>query len=457
MLVDFQQKQQIIHHIADARNWENAFDMSFFDDPKRKMKERLINGLSVSFHLADTVILISHLNLDINLEIRRIVDGVGITTGDDQLIIVNKNMRSLKKGRKIKEKPFNPQGNDYAYVQDFMIAIDDDGVIDLQMPELDRSVQIKPRQKPQPKQVKQGRYFHKISFNYQSQGQAWNLDPISLLLAAKLIIARELGIEPNLWAMNALDEQGVYHNLAQRNIRDDFDRYMHKHAGRLIDVDKLAAHDNGAEELRDVPSIATLEKPWADATDFGGFRVETPRLFCVRKSDSSYDFYVRLGHKEQLINLSDVIINAQENRHIAPPLQSNRDDFSVFFEFLDQGQELTDPTGNQWRYTFLEYDNPAQLAQSLRAKCHDHYGVSRQDLLAVATGPNHCLIAMRTDKIDTMRQNFQATRELSSLLDDNSKDFTRFKEVLEAGADIRFLDRDVRKIKNKAFEWALKL
>jgi hypothetical protein len=446
MLADFRQKEQIIAHVARRRNWRDDFDTAFLTDPNRKTKTSLINGLSVSYSLFDSVINIERTDIDISIEIKRIGIGLGIVLPDGRVLMLSQTPLLFTNRKKISLGSFDPKGERYAHIQDFMIAIDENGVIDLQLPELNQSAIIHPLKAPQRSVIKQGRFFHKISFNHHTHGKKWGLEPETLLMAAKLIIARELGIEPDLHAINAFDEDSVVPYLAERAVIErDLSTGMPPQWSPFKDKPIDGAH------------LLSLQKAWSDSSDFEGHRIETPRLFCIRKGDKGYDFYVGLDHKQQLLTLGHVTLQALRNDQRPTNIFGNKENFSTLLHTLEHGAETTDPEGNLWKYAFIAHEEAAAFAQRLRQQCHGTYGINRQDMLTLAVEPDCCLMMMRAKAIEPVKTAFHSTVALARMLEKNSDDTEMFKAYLQQGADIRYLDRDLRESQNPAFLRALRL
>ncbi|MFP4313806.1 MAG: hypothetical protein ACLFR0_05705 [Alphaproteobacteria bacterium] len=259
---------------------------------------------------------------------------------------------------------------------------------------------------------------------------------------AKLFVAVDLGVEPDIKVFNKIDENNGMALLAYLiERRDD---------GLAIDADS-ADYD-----------VSLLQKSWEDSIDFEGHYIAVSRQFGIAYNDdpAQYHFNFSADTKEFLM-AQGMVLNHITGEGLPPsPMLQKNPTLQNFVHVLDQAGQLI--PGHQekdvsWRTIIIESDKAGAMARQARQMFIDCFGndFSRNFVSSVRFDENFYLLAVREDAFETAKNVLDASLQAMSLIRNNSQDVSLFRELLTLGASLRYVDPDNAQ-KGEAFSTLLR-
>lgn len=246
----------------------------------------------------------------------------------------------------------------------------------------------------------------------------------------KLTLAKDLGIEPELKAYNEIDKDQWI--AALRQIIAEADEYKYDLPGHKWKGDKPAK------------GMTDFEKAWLDSTEFGGLAVGLPRRFFIERTPQGFDIATSLDFREWIIAHGTVVgqVMSKGAKTIAAPQDTLPPD--ALLQTLDNGHTMRDHNGQEWNVAVLEHVKPYRVqARYAREAMTQNFALEGYDYAVIAIDEGLTLVAMRSDVLlQTIRSYRASQRLMDAILKGVPADVhqrTLFKEVSEAGADIRYL------------------
>ncbi len=270
-----------------------------------------------------------------------------------------------------------------------------------------------------------GRFFHVVSFDLDTAA-SWGMTPYGLLNGTKLIVSKDLSIEPDLRTFNDLDPEKAAEYLNYL-LRDDYDTTF---KGPWQWRPKIK---------KEVGDISHLQKKWTDVTEFEGYFIETPRQFHVETTDSGFNIGTSLDHRETIWSQAALLKGATSSGIV--PVQTVSAHFSPrnLMHLLQNSHTLSDHRGRSWSYVVIHAKQTANIAQNARKIGREHFGLTGYNFAALNYDDQTCLVAMDTEVLEKLSRSYDATIEMLSLIQSRNADPVRMKELLEAGADLHFV------------------
>ncbi len=250
---------------------------------------------------------------------------------------------------------------------------------------------------------------------------------LKFLEPAKLVVAVDLGIEPEIKLFNKLDPEKAFELLA----------YL---------IDK---RDNG--EAIDPASAkydtAALQKDWHDSVDFEGYYIANSRRFgIVRESDPNRFVFKFSADAKDFLIAQSLIVNDVTRSNTAPtPLLQKNPALSTLLHALNgAGKELDGhyDRPQPWKSIVLESQKPGAMASTVRKMMIDHFGddFAGRFVSSISIGENQCMIALESAALSRATDILRASTEVMGLIKEGSTDGKRFEELLAQGADLKYLD-----------------
>lgn len=432
MALTYPQKQKIIEHLSDRAEWKNLFDINFFTDERRKWRNLDAASIMTACISPDgRQAYIRHHDTGATLTISRAESGftiedeskreyrTGGKAGDDIQI------QPIRTAAQIKKVPVNAAA---VHIESFGITVHmhADGKKDIFMDSEGRQLRFARPAFEIDKKDPAGRFFHAIQFN-DAAAAAWGIRPVDLVNATKLVIARDMDIEPELRAFNALDEaRAAQHLLYTMTEEKD---YSWQGPAQWRPMKK--------KELGD---ISPLQKAWTDATDFEGYYTGLPRQFSLRKTDDGFELLTMLDHRETIWIHSNLLKKAVSGE-IKPVRVLKREVTPrSLLNMLEHGEAISDHRGRAWRFAVYETPEAAKAAFLAREIFRQNFGLTGYHCGAISFREDACLLAMDEAVHAQIKAAYDASIVLRAMIREGSRDTGRMNELLRSGADLRYLD-----------------
>lgn len=434
--ITYEQKRQILDYMSQPGHWGNHFDMNFFTDERRKWRTTTQNDVSVSaspdrrsFFLEDQKTGASLL-LIVEKDNSRI-----ITDESGSIVKVNAQSEiSASKGAEVAnlesayEIGLNQPGSRIASIPELScyarfynnggkaVFLDDRGT----------KISLPPPKDAKAATMHMGRFFHVVSFDLDTAA-SWGMTPYGLLNGAKLIVSKDLSIEPDLRTFNDLDPQRAAEYLDYL-LRDDYDTTFKGPWQWRPKIDKK------------VGDIAHLQKKWTDVTEFSGYFIATPQQFHVETTDSGFNIGTSLDHRET-IWAQAAVLKAASSGHIVPvETVSSRFAPRTLMHLLQNSQALPDHRGRSWNYVVIHAKETADIAKEARKIGRENFSLTGYHFAALNYDDQTCLVAMDTEVLEKLSRSYDATIEMLHMIKSRNTDAAKMKDLLEAGADLRFVN-----------------
>lgn len=244
---------------------------------------------------------------------------------------------------------------------------------------------------------------------------------------AKLFVAVDLGVEPDIKVFNKIDEDNGMALLAYLIERRD--------AG-------LSTDSKGADY-----DVGLLQQAWEDSVDFEGHYIAVARQFGIAldSEPDRYHFNFSADTKEFLIAQGMVLGAAiEEGLKPARILQKNPS-LQNLMHVMDRTSELIPghkENGTEWRTIVIENAKAGGMARQARQMFIDHFDIdfSRNFVSSVRFDDNCYLLAVREDAYQAAKSVMDASLQAASLVRSGSDDDVLFRELLEAGASLKYVD-----------------
>jgi len=281
MAFSYNQKTQIIEYFSDPAHWHFRGCLDWLMDETRRWKSGSEGDLSVQFSPDKAKTLISHGNGSRILVERWpdktiVVDETGakviimpsaLEVASDNPVVQAERAKHLPSNvelpRRIKEAGlilnFDAQGDKHLFLEDSGVHITFD----------------KPVKKAEPP-LQSGRFFHTIPLKFPDSDvmQYWQV-----LNAAKLTVAYDLGLEPELKIGNA------------SRLMTEFEQ------------------ENRPDHLREDDLFLTRQT-WSDTTQFNGYTVDIPNRFAIEYDGNDYNLATTLDYRDRIIKHASLFTDA---------------------------------------------------------------------------------------------------------------------------------------------------
>ena len=281
-----------------------------------------------------------------------------------------------------------------------------------------------------------GRFFHKISLT-EGTFKEWDIHPAYAMMFAKLVIAKDLNIEPNLHAFNELDEDKAA-KLLMEYLQDKYDETWDGPEAWRPKVKKTHI------------GITDAEKPWDDTTDFGGYHADVPSRFFIQKTDDGYDLTTSSDAKHSIWSQGELLRQARSSDILSIQTVSAQTAAENVLHMLSKGNTVEDHLGREWQFVVLDSPASQKVVTNMNDVAHNALGVDSHDYAAINFGDSQSLLAMETETLERVTVAYKASTEVMRMIDKNDCDQDRLYELLTMGADYKYIDPDAAS-KGKTF------
>lgn len=248
--------------------------------------------------------------------------------------------------------------------------------------------------------------------------------------AAKLVVAIDLGIEPDIKLFNKLDEKRAMQLLSF-----------------MIERQKNYDFDIGIGGDNDKFDLSIAEKQWHDTVDFEGYYIATAQRFSIAKESGlhSYRFKFNSEDKAFLIAQAQVVEAVTTDQlQTAEPLKLKTPLQTVLHTLTKAGQNVPGHPehGGMWRAVVLGADNAGALAREIRHMAIEQLGAefARNFVSSISLGRNQCMLAIRDDALKAANTVVNASQKVMDMIQSGSKDAKAFVNLMEQGADLKYVD-----------------
>ncbi len=435
----FDQKIDIIDHLALPDNWSNIFNMDFFTDETRKWTHKEINGLTIltSDDNKKCKVIDADKGRSLLIE-QRSNNRIKVTDEHGQSFILNHGKVKSRGDTVANVTPIqstNEFGFDdetaKTYVHETMGIIarfNDDGSKAIFFEDIGHRVDMNSYGDGISQQSHPGQFFHKVSFD-DSTFKEWDIHPAYAMMFAKLVIAKDLNIEPNLHAFNELDEDKAA-ALLMEYLEDEYDEEW--------DGPQAWRPKKKKEKI----GIEKAEKPWSDTTEFKGYHAGIPSKFFIQKTDDGYDLTTSSDSKHSILAQGALLQQARKNNILSIQSVNENTATQSVLHMLNHGHKTEDHLGREWNFVVLQSSAARKIVESMNHVAHNTLGIDSNDYAAINFSDNESLIAMEIETLEHVTTAYRASLEVMDMIKNNESSQERLEELLEMGADYRYIDRE---------------
>lgn len=438
MSITYQQKRQILSYMSQPSHWANIFDMDFFMDERRKWHSaRSPSDITLASSPDHEAFLIT--------DERPGGGSISISTLPDRAFMISdESERSARMGI---TGPL-PNGSRHVNIDDITSASEIGlGIADARLiaiPDIaayvrfydDKSkavflensgkkVTFGPPLHDRDLSLHPGRFFHVVSFDLDTAAK-WGLTPYGALNGTKLIVSKDLSIEPELKAFNELDPQKAAEYLMHL-LKDEWDDSF------------KGPWQWRPKKIKNVGDITHLQKQWADSTEFSGYFIGLPKQFFVETTDNGFRLATSLDNREaiwsQTALLSEAAGGALDSVQTVTPKLSP----GIVLHLLNKGDTLADHRGRAWKCVVLETKNTAEIAKNARDIGRTNFGLTGYHFASLNFDDHSCLIAMDAEMLDRVSRAYEATVQMLHMIKSGERDKAKMERLLEVGADLRLI------------------
>lgn len=250
---------------------------------------------------------------------------------------------------------------------------------------------------------------------------------------AKLVLALDAGIEPDIAVLNALDPEKVF------QARLDFETPQ-------FDPDWDGPEAWRPRVQKKMAGASTLQKDWSDTVEFEGYYVGIARHFGIRPLPESDQirFQFVTDAREKLLAQGRGLQMVDEAGYQKPTrFVGARDLRATLFDLHHSGHGYdTRDQGTRWKVLGLEHDEAAKYTKRMRESVSDMFGpdVARHSFACISLGENQSMVSMNADVLGRAVQVMQVSSAVVAMAENGSVDRAALRALMEQGADLRYVD-----------------
>ncbi|PJB69585.1 MAG: hypothetical protein CO093_10175 [Alphaproteobacteria bacterium CG_4_9_14_3_um_filter_47_13] len=442
MVISYAQKQDILDYLSNKNHWENRFNTDIFSDEKRKWPIRISNDIKHATSKDKTKAFITCEKTGATLLFEKSGASLSIQDESGRKLVIQDDGTPAKERGDVGLKPFewstdnnfyDPGSSDYDFSEmGVSIHFASSGEKTVFFENSGEKAAFGKPDMPLEQATHPGRFFHVISFNLAA-AQEWGMTIQTLLDSAKLIVAKDFDIEPDLGAVNELDPDLVQKQDSVAVLE------------RVRDLaESNSKEENMNKESPEQGKATLLRKPWHDATDFSGHYIATPQRFFVKATDDGFEMALPLEYKERILAHGQIFKNAIELQKSARST-SYEVTAQGCLDILEKGANAKDQSGRIWSYAVVQMPNAAEAAGEIRKIAKDYYGLSGDDVSVINFEKDLCMLAMDKDVLARTSLAMKASQEMMALIKGDSKKGVLVENLLGQGADYRYINPEEAK------------
>lgn len=436
MIISYTQKQQILEFLADPSNWDNRFDLGFFMDQKRKWKRISQNGVELSQNQSGTEAFALHKATGAAVQFKKTKHDITIRDESGRVLTVQSASISVDEDFDLSISPMqssaeigldDPSTN--VAIIEYMgayISFALSGEKTVFLDDIGQKVNYPKPTSPIKEAFHLGQFFHVISFNLASADK-WGMSPRSLLDGAKLVVSKDLGLEPNLRTINEIDPDQARAYIEYLLTEEYDDSFEGPIQWRPIKPKKLK-------------DLSVFAKAWDDTTQFSGYFIDTPRRFFVQKAEDGFDLATSLDHRERIWSHGQVFKSAASAHTTPIQMITTKTPPHTLLHMLERGNTTRDHRGREWTYIIFETKDAAKITELTRGMIRDNFHLSGDYVSTINFDDGLCILAIDCDALTQTKLALDATRQMLSLIQNNGTDVKAALELLAQGADLKYVD-----------------
>ena len=381
MSINYFQKLNMVEHLVNCSSWTNLFDINFFNNARRKWQSTSIDSIEYSAHKNGDAVCLQHKQTASMLLFQKKEDGT-VTIEDESKRTYDKHASFSRNivGETSPVRCDKPQTIDLARFK-VSVSFFETGQKSVKFHDSDTIINFPAPIVNQKKELPMGRFFHAVSLS-DELGRQWEIGHPDFINAFKIIVAKEMGIQPTLNAKNAFNENALM-ALYQKRI------------------------ESGSPNVLRDADYNTLMKPWRDVTEFEGHDVATAYEFCVQKVKDGFQACFSAEHKHRIQSHASIVVQALEN---ALPVSKIPEIITAdsLESVVSSGTSLCDPHKSQWMTVIFDRAVSHDIWDRLKnngAAVDDQHAwhvahnqdrsLGGDEIVAMNVSKDKCVVAMR--------------------------------------------------------------
>lgn len=437
MGLTFEQKNQIIDFLATAQNWTNIFNDAFFADEKRKWHSLKHGDVTLSSSPDSLQAYAIHEPSGTSLHIdRRDKNIIRITDERHQSLTYQNGKFSTRDDThpdislilSSAEFGFNQEGVSTLMLSPLKVILrfDKKGSKTVFFDDLGHKVSYPAPKEAIKRELQGGRFFQCISFS-NAQAKEWDLHPLAMLHNAKLIVAKDMDVEPHLRAINELDGEKAQAMLMEF-LRTEYDKDWKGPEAWRPKIKK---------ELGD---LTAAEKKWLDTTDFTGNIIDLPQRFFISTTDDGFNLTTSSDTKHAIWTHGDVLQQVKDTSITPVQTVSLKTTMQSLLHIIGRGETMYDHLNREWNVIVLQSPNTKEIIKSTKDCMRGSMGLTNHDYAALNFGENRCLLAMESQTLERITLACHASHTMLALISAKSTDANAVRELLKDGADYKYIN-----------------
>ena len=443
--LSFTQKVRIIDHLSVPDNWSNIFNMSFFTDESRKWSRKTVDDLTISASPDGTKCKVMDEKNGRSLAVSRQGGRVKVTDEHNQSFILSEGTVKSR-GDTVSDVTPIRSTEEFGFADDtakpvvlesmgVVLRFNDDGSKAVFFEDIGHRVDMNAHGDGVSAENHPGRFFHKISLT-EGTFKEWDIHPAYAMMFAKLVIAKDLNIEPGLHAQNEIDEQKAAFLLAQylKERLDDMDMPETWKGNQPISMTDLGGKAKNA--------ISAAEKPWDDTTEFGGYDAALPNRFFITKTDDGYDLTTSSDAKHSIWSQGELLRQARGSNILSIQTVNANTAAENVLHMLNKGNTVEVHLGREWQFVVLDSPAAQKVVTNMNDVAHNAFGIDSHDYAAINFDDTRSLLAIEGETLGRVMVEYAASRSVMKMITDGDTDTSKLNDLLDMGADYRYIDPD---------------
>tara|TARA_R110001592_G_scaffold20926_9_gene84638 strand:+ start:23368 stop:24831 length:1464 start_codon:yes stop_codon:yes gene_type:complete len=444
--LSFSQKVRIIDHLSLPENWSNIFNAAFFSDETRKWAHKNVDGLAIMSSPDKSKYKVLDEENGRSLMISNQGGRIKVTDEHNRSFILSQG-KVKSRGDTVKDVSPIQSTAEFGFTDDtakpaildnlnIVVRFNQNGSKAVFFEDIGHRVDMTAHGEGMTPESHPGRFFHKISLTENAMKE-WDIHPAYAMMFAKLVIAKDLNIEPSLDAFNELDED-MAQKLLFKYLEDKYDETWDGPEAWRPKVEKKNI------------GITEAEKPWNDTTEFGGYYTAIPNRFFIQKVDDGYDLTTSSDAKHSIWSQGELLRQARSEQVTSIQTINDRTATSSVLHMLNNGNTTTDHLGRDWKFVVLQSAASQKVVTNMNDVAHNALGITSHDYAAINFDDTHSLLAIEAETLERVTISHSASTEVMRMIEKNDTDQDRLYELISMGADYRYIDPDAAS-KGKTF------
>ena len=418
--------------------------MAFFTDETRKWKSSQSGNLHIKTSPDGTKSKVADEKSGRSLFIeQRDVNRIKVTDENNKTFVLSEGIVRTRAGtvsdvtpiQSTAEFGFTEDGVESAVLDNLgvIVRFDQDGSKSVFFEDIGHRVHMPPHGEGKPSENHPGRFFHKISFK-DDAFKEWDIHPAYATMFAKLVVAKDLNIEPGLEAQNEIDEKKAAFLLAEY-LKSRYDELEMPEAWKANAPIGMSEIMGASKNI-----FSEAEKPWDDTTEFGGYNAALPNRFFITKTDDGFDLTTSSDAKHSIWAQGALLRQARNKDIMAIQTVNDRTATENILHMLNHGHTTEDHLGREWRFVVLQSAAAQKVVGNMNSTAQNALAIDSQDYAAISFDNSMSLLAMEAETLERETRAFNASTEVMRMIWRRDTDSGQLQELMEMGANYRYID-----------------